>query len=149
MWQYLNMPETKLYSCRNSEQNKFQTQYWLVQNLFSFQYVKTEHTIWILRTRCWGEYLETGENCMIRVFIICILQAILLQLPHKSWTQLITARCAPRISKTENIKTIWNQVHYIKILAGCQTVLKIHRIGQISENVLWCVVVCISHFTAE
>jgi hypothetical protein len=129
MWQYLNMPETELYSCRNSEQNKFQKRYWLVQNLFSFQYVKTEHTIWILRTRCWGEYLETGENCMIRVFIIRTLQAIFLHLPNKGWDQLITARYAQRISETENIKTFWTQVHYIKILAGWQMVLKIHRIG--------------------
>lgn len=136
MRQYLNMLETKLYSCRNSEQNKFLKRYWLVHNLFSFQYVKTEHTIWILRTRCWGEYLETGENCMIRVFIICTLQATLLQLPNKGWAQLITARCALRISKTENIKAFWTQVHYINILAGCQMVLKIHRIGHILENVL-------------
>jgi len=112
------------------------------------QYVKTEHTIWILRTRCWGEYMETGENCMMRVFIIRTLEAIFLQLPNKGWDQLIIARYALRISKTENIKTFWTQVYYIKFLAGCQMVLKIHRIELISENVLWCVEVCTAHFTA-
>jgi hypothetical protein len=41
---------------------------------------------------------------------------------------MITARYALRISKTENIKTFWTQLHNIKILAGCQMVLKIQRI---------------------
>ena len=128
--QYFKMPEIKLYSCRNSEQIKFQKQF-RVSRIFFLTICHLNmwrlNTNWILKTRCWREYLETRENCMIRVFIICTLQAILLQLPNKGWAQLITARCAPRINKTEHIKTFWSQGHYIKILAGCQMVLKIHK----------------------
>ena len=105
MWQYLNMPETKLYACWNSEQNKFQKRDWLVQNLFFLPICEDWTHNLDTQNKSWGEYLETGENCMIRVFIICTLQAILLQLPNTGWAQPITARCALRKSKTENIKT--------------------------------------------